>query len=237
MKTKSVLVCVLINLFSINLYSQDSYSAGLTIGPNFSKIVGDWERIIQVDYKPQFLTGVHLGFFLQLNVSKDFSVEPQLLYSEKGVKFDETISETQTGAGLQSSYEGYSRLTEKLNYLSLPVIIKYRTKNFSFNGGFYVSKLLKAHLEIEENITISQYDFQTGTYSQTQQRNSFFYKGTNGFNVTDFGYVLGVDYMSSVGFGMDIRIENGFSNIYENDLAGKFKNSTLHAGLRIRLTR
>jgi hypothetical protein len=61
------------------------------------------------------LSGFHAGVIADLSLAESFSLQPQLLYSAKGVKFkDVDINENET------------KVSFKLNYLELPVNFLYK---------------------------------------------------------------------------------------------------------------
>jgi outer membrane protein with beta-barrel domain len=76
---------------------------GITVGVNLAKLAGDSVQ------GSKTRTGFVGGATLVLPLSRDFAFEPELVYSMKGSKFDEQ--------GVSGSF--------KLNYVELPILIRY----------------------------------------------------------------------------------------------------------------
>ena len=78
--------------------------------------------------------GLKFGGFMEYKVSENFSIQPELYYSQQGTKVEE------------NNIDG----TYKLDYLNLPVLGKiYVNKQFSINVGLQLGILLLGELEIE----------------------------------------------------------------------------------------
>ncbi|HMR93192.1 MAG TPA: porin family protein [Chitinophagaceae bacterium] len=76
--------------------------------------------------------GFHLGGFVNLAVSETFSVQPELLFSNQGTKF-----ETEEGSA-----------TYHTNYLNIPVMAQYTTASgFYAETGPYAGFLLSAKIK------------------------------------------------------------------------------------------
>jgi hypothetical protein len=79
---------------------------GVKAGVNMSNLTGDATN----DYKSR--TGFNAGMFLEIPVSKKFSVKPELVYSLQGAKSD----------GVQDIFPAS---TLKTGYVNIPVLAKY----------------------------------------------------------------------------------------------------------------
>lgn len=235
MKTAYLLLIFLL-MMPICVLAQNEYNYGLAAGINFSKVQGNWAKLTQIEnITPDYQTGAQMGFFLDMQISRNFSIEPQLKFSQKGVKFENDITYTETTGNIQKRYSIYHKLTEKFNYLALPVLVKYRINNFSVFSGWYFSKLLSAKLDEEASIQIEETDLTTNTTLNSQESSTAYYRGTNGYNATDIGYVAGVDYTFPSGVGFEARIENGFLNTFDVPvIKDKFKNNVIYTGVRFR---
>jgi hypothetical protein len=90
------------------------FEIGVKGGVNFSNFTGtgNWQ-----DVKAKTLVGYHFGGFVSFFLGNYFAVQPEILFSTQGSKF-ETAGQT---------------FDQKVNYINLPVMLKYRSKS-----GFYL---------------------------------------------------------------------------------------------------
>ncbi|KQB43050.1 porin family protein [Flavobacterium aquidurense] len=103
---------------------------GVKGGLNLSTVVGgDVE-----DTKS--LVGFHVGGFAEIKVVEKFFIQPELLYSAQGTKFDGPFGED---------------FDTKLNYLNIPVLAKYYiVEKFSVEAGPQLGILLSAKADGED---------------------------------------------------------------------------------------
>lgn len=216
--------------------AQKDYYYGIAAGINFAKVQGNWAKLTQIEnITPDYQTGAQMGFFLDMQISESFSIEPQLKFSQKGVKFENNLTFTETENNILRTIQVYHKLTERFNYLVLPVLVKYRINKFSVFSGLYISKLIKAKLDEEIILEIIETDLLTNNTIQYQESSTGYYSGTNGYNTTDIGYLAGVDYNFPSGIGFEARIENGFLNTFDVPvIKDKFKNNVVYTGVRFR---
>jgi hypothetical protein len=115
-----------------SLYSQNKY--GLSAGFNYSKITG---RETTADKYP--LYRYNTGIFADFKYGENSTIQVELKYDLKGGILKDSIT---------NRIDGFYEITERLDYVSLPVLYKYRFENkkseiFLFYGGS-ISYLLKA---------------------------------------------------------------------------------------------
>ena len=85
--------------------------------------------------------GLNLGFFAKLPLTKGFSIQPELLYSNKGAK--ETYDNFIQGSG---------EYRFNLHYIELPVLAVINlSNNFNIHGGPYISYLAAANVKNMDN--------------------------------------------------------------------------------------
>lgn len=120
----------------------------------------------------------HIGVYGESFISNDFSIQPELVYSQQGY-------EVKSNSG---------RFTQKLNYLNLPIMFKaYPTNNFFLEAGPQIGLAISHKEEFDSSFNL----FDT---SQEFDPNRFDY-GINfggGFK-TDAGISLGVRYHLGLG--------------------------------------
>ena len=88
------------------------------------------------------LVGFQLGGFAEINVWKKFFIQPELLYSAQGAKFD--------------GYYGERDYTVNLNYINIPVLAKYYiTKEFTVEAGPQLGLLVGSkNIEDEKSVDV-----------------------------------------------------------------------------------
>ena len=91
-------------------------NAGLKADINFFRIYGD-------GMTRQFHPGVSGGFFSEFRISSKWSVQPELLYSQRNTKTRNFSKFYSSSVSLQASDDVF------LSYISLPVLIKYKFNN------------------------------------------------------------------------------------------------------------
>ena len=170
-----------------------SYGAkvGMTLS-NITQTPAGWEQ------DKSFKGGFTGGVFLNYSLTENFSLQPELLYTQKGVK--------------DNLYEGFVTvdLTASFDYIELPVLAKYTfmpEKKFRPNiyGGPSVAFTMSSELEVSAFLFSAEIDFSDLTH------------------VTDFGIVAGGGFDYSLGTGMiicDARFYLGFTNVI---LSGDFE--------------
>jgi hypothetical protein len=169
-----------------------SYGAkvGMTLA-NITQTPAEWEQ--DNSYKAGF-TG---GLFLNYAVTDHFSLQPEILYTQKGVN--------------DKLYDGFITvdITAYFDYIELPALAKYTfmpDAKFRPNifGGPCVAFTILSELEVTALLLSGRIDFTDLTH------------------VTDFGLVAGGGFDYSIGKGMivcDARFHVGFTNVI---LSGDF---------------
>lgn len=174
MKKNILTICIaLLGLASVNAQAV----LGIKGGVNFSSIAGD--NLNGVKYRTSF----NVGLVTEIETSSSTSVQPELVYSSQGFKFDGGRVGGINGPILDSD-------TFKMDYLNIPVVFKYYiNEGFSFETGPQLGFLLSAKSvdgtvnssDLKNNLTTASFDWLIG----------FGYKFDNGFNVNaryNFGF-------------------------------------------------
>ena len=114
---KIILIALLLLAFSPAVFAQGITAKGVKGGLNIATLTGDDVE----DAKSKI--GFAFGGFLTYEVNEMFSLQPELLFTMKGSKYDEEDTETDED-GWQSyyKYEG----SWNLNYLEIPVLAKLK---------------------------------------------------------------------------------------------------------------
>ena len=145
------------------------------------------------------------GVFAKLPVSKGLSIQPELLYSNKGAQ-----------ATYDNGIQGQGVYRFNLNYIELPLTLVVNVvKNFNIHFGGYAAYLASANVK----------NVQEGTIIGVTDLNE------NDFNRFDYGLVggLGLD-VKRVGFGVRYNYglrELGVPGTLAGELTKNSRNSSL----------
>jgi len=151
---------------------------------------------------PSSLIGFHIGGFVDIKISDKFSIQPELLYSTQGSKFNMVVSDGNTEYNTEN--------TVKLAYINIPVMFKYyATEKFSLEAGPQIGFLTNS--EIEVNV-LGQ--------SVTQDAKEL-------FESIDFGLNLGAGYDITKNISAGIRYNFGLVNVAKTEAGSNdsIKNS------------
>ena len=124
-------------VFAFGFANAQEVKFGAKAGVNFSTFTGD---VSDVNGK----VGFQVGAFAEIKVSDKFAVQPELMYSSLGAKFE--------NSGVT--------LTNTVDYIVLPVMAKYYlAEAFSLEAGPQVGFLMSAKLSASGNSTDVKEDF------------------------------------------------------------------------------
>jgi len=194
---KIILSAALLMAVGFSASAQEDIKFGVKAGVNFATFGGDIE---DADSR----TGFHAGVVAEFKLSENFSIQPELLYSQMGAKFKDSGS----FGGFSYSYEQ----TSKFDYLSLPILAKYYVlEGLSIEAGPQVGYLLSAKNEVkgDSEDVLASGDVKDGSKS------------------VDFGVAGGLAYDLPIGVFFQARYYAGLSNVNDNDGDLDVKNSAL----------
>ena len=168
--------------FSAN--AQDNLKFGVKAGVNFATFGGDVE---DVDSR----TGFHAGVVAEFKLSENFSIQPELMYSQMGAKLDYVDSDGIIQYNVES--------TSKFDYISLPILAKYYIiEGLSIEAGPQIGFLVSAKQEDKiSGIGEQSSDVKEGSKS------------------IDFGLAGGLAYDLPIGVFFQARYYAGIANIAE----------------------
>lgn len=182
---KKITLAILLGVTSTVSYAQ-TFSFGPKAGVNISNYTGG-------DIQSDALVGYHLGGLLNFGFGDYFSIQPEVLFSTQGAKVQ----------------RGETKNDFKINYLSIPVMLKFKT-----GGGFYVEAGPQLGLRMSQDIP--------------EQTIDHFAKNL------DLGVGGGIGYQSKIGLGLGVRYTAGLSKVGDfsgQDISPDFKNSVIQASV------
>ncbi|MCC3155608.1 PorT family protein [Hymenobacter sp. 15J16-1T3B] len=179
---------------------------GIKAGANYSNIAGDVTDEDRFENK----FGFHGGLLLNADLTGDgfFSIQPELLYSQKGYKngdFQRTLGP------LQYQFKG----TVNYNYLDLPILAKINADGLFFELGPQFGYLLKIkdHTEFTSNVP-------GATYSSTSIQD------LDNVNRFELGYAAGLGYQAESGPMIGLRYNGAFTDFAKDAYqSGSYKNA------------
>src|SRR5689334_19779619 len=116
MKKLMLLVAVgLVTVISVNAQRLDF---GGKVGANLTKIDG-------VKFSDAYKLNYQLGFFAEIDINKNWGIQPELLFSQTSSRVDSNWSAVYQG--LPSSL---LKRDVKLNYLNIPILLRINAGNF-----------------------------------------------------------------------------------------------------------
>ena len=159
-------------------------SKGLKFGLNMAKVTGDSASMGTVDatFKPGFAFGGFLGF----NLSPAVTIQPEVMYVMKGAKYE----------------EGDMELQFKVNYLEVPVLLKYNfTTSGSISPALFVGPAVAFKIGAKAKISDQ-------TYSEEVDLENI--------KSTDFGLIIGAGFdfaAENYNIVFDVRYTVGMSGL------------------------
>lgn len=189
MKIRKQLIAFILVAVMSNAAVAGDVSFGIKAGLNYTAITNNpksWDDNLE------WKAGISAGAFLSYRFNEWLSLQPELLYSQRGVNsklLDYSIIEVD--------------LTAAFSYIEIPLLLEYTVPlEGSFRPVIYagpvLSYMLSSELELSASILSATVDI--GSLS----------------HVNDFGGILGAGFEWDVGNGLvtfDVRYQRGFTNV------------------------
>lgn len=206
MKTKvSILLAML--LITSGAFAQFT-RYGIKAGVNFSNMT------IDDSDDSSLKTGFHAGVFGRMGISEQFSLQPELLYTTKGLTntYDNVLA------------EGEAKFN--LNYIEIPVNLVYHlAEDFSFQLGPYISYLANANVSTDNSV-LDFFEIDTNDNIDRDNFKSFDFGLTGGLDFSLDPVVLGFKYNLGL-------VKVAKDNIPAEQLLGDARNTVIqvYAGI------
>ena len=224
MKKSAIFAAALLATAAVSSAQAQEVRIGLRAGANYSNLAGNINNQDTYNNKFGFLGGV----MVNVPVTSDgfFSVQPEVLYSQKGFENKPTEYSVLGIPGTMQKREG----SVNYNYLDVPVLLKVRASGLVFEAGPQYSYLLSANNKTKTT-TIPAFGGTTTTEAQSKT-------DVNGLNRNELGYVAGVGYEATNGLSLNLRYTGAFSDFVKsgNDsyFNGDLKNAR-HSAFQLSL--
>jgi len=210
MKRKTLLLLTICVTMAATVFAQNRVSGGITAGANYSYLSSS-DEVAGYNYDWKWKFGPVGGIYLNLPIGNTLSIQPSLLYSQMGSKYEFTDN------------TGTRKWTQNLGYLSVPVPLKINAgDHFAFLLGpqfdFLVGARLKddADNKVKNEDNFKQFDFALTGGIQLMPNSPV--------SITIRGMV-----------GLNNLMETPSSAVSQTYLVGKLHNSAAQATLNFRL--
>ncbi|MCC3155607.1 PorT family protein [Hymenobacter sp. 15J16-1T3B] len=207
--------------------AQAQVRLGFRAGGNYANLAGNLKNENTYNNKLGFLGGV----ILNADVSGDgfFSVQPELLYSQKG--FENKPTEYSRPLLLGGTRTEKREGKVNYNYLDVPVLARINADGFVFEAGPQYSYLLNARDETRTTVTVN------GESRTSEASNQ---KDVSGLRRSELGYVAGVGYQADNGLGLGLRYTGAFSDFVKPENGDSYFNGDLknarHSAVQLSLS-
>lgn len=173
---------------------------GVKAGLNVSSLAFD-----ESELNSSNKTGFTAGLMVEIPLLKNFSFQPEVLYSQQGTKNSFSDSDV-TNSNYKSTIE--------LNYLNIPVMLKYYViKGLSLQAGPQIGILLKANNKYQDN------------FLGYENQESFDLKDYSAGIDTSVNFGLGYQFKDK--FYTDLRYNISYLNVFKDGDTNHFINSDM----------
>lgn len=205
---KKALLLSLMTGMALHAQAQSDVRLGIKAGATLSSFSGG--DVSDAKYKFGFNGGLTANF----GINDRLSFQPELLYSMKGVRGEDSGT-TSMGGVVYSSSE---KVNITLHYIDVPLLLKLNSNQLFFEVGPQLGFLAGQKTTDEGTVTY------TSGGSTTTQKFSESSTSTDGLRKVDIGYVLGVGYQISEDVSLGLRYNGGFTSL-DKDGDAKAHNS------------
>ncbi|WP_292009444.1 porin family protein [Chryseobacterium sp.] len=155
--------------------------------------------------------GYYAGVLVNIPLSREFSIQPEVLYNELGSRNVVSSTEITNGPATINAKNEY-RAT--LRYITVPVMVQFKPmRNFYVEAGPEFSYFVSGKNTGETKVTTT-----IGSTTSTQTQSTSDKIDKDNINKLNFGLGLGVGYDFTPNFGINARYVNSLSNIYNSTL-------------------
>nr|WP_315028274.1 porin family protein [uncultured Chryseobacterium sp.] len=168
--------------------------------------------------------GFHAGAFVNIPISKQFSLQPEVLYNQMGAR--DVISSTNVTTG---STTVKTNVEDKvtMNYISVPLMVQMRpTEKFYIEAGPEFSYFINGKNKGESTIATT-----TGGVTTTTTNSHSEDLDKDQINRFNFGLGLGLGYDITSNIGISARYVNSLTKIDKSRPAAENNNRVFQLGL------
>ncbi|QAA80594.1 PorT family protein [Aequorivita sp. H23M31] len=216
------LLIILVTLFALSVEAQE-VRLGIKAGINLATLKGAGAK----DFDSK--TGINFGGFVEIPVSKNFYLQPELLYSAQGIKAEyfHVMSVEKRVAKV------HRNIQLDLHYLNIPIMAKvYLLEGFALEVGpqlgFIISAKKNVKVDVsgelsDEAINVVKAEYAVGKSDVKEA-----------FKTVELGLGFGPTYQSEMGILLGARFTFGFTGVYKDSSGPTQENKVIQffAGYR-----
>ncbi|ASW73666.1 hypothetical protein IQ37_14805 [Chryseobacterium piperi] len=166
--------------------------------------------------------GFHAGAFVNIPLSKEISLQPEVMFNQLGAK--SVLSDVTTPDGVTRTQRDY-RTT--LNYISVPLMVQFKpADNFYVEAGPEFSYFVSGKNKGETTVTTT-----TDNMTTTQRSSVSETINKDNINRFNFGLGLGLGYYFTHNLGINARYVNSLTKIDKSVPAALNNNRVFQLGL------
>ena len=188
---------ILLSVFFFFVLTTSYSQFGITLGVNFAKLQA---KETETDLK--FKTGISGGLFYQFNLDENFSIVPEVIYSQLGVRTEEN----EIGVAFSAKI--------KMNYLQIPILAKHKILG---NDNLALHILGGPYIGFGLGNAISEQ-----CYNGDCMSDEISY-GSNGnedeIENPDYGIMIGLGTTIKSNFTFDVKYQYGLKNLAMSDVS------------------
>ncbi len=213
MKSLKTLILIVVLFSSSSAFCKDkAFQIGLKGGLNIYSLLNP-----SAGFSSNFATGFHAGIITSINFdSSNFSIRPEVLFNRVGADLEQFTYSNYTNLNLAHTSSTHLKYAMTFDYIQVPVLLSYQfSGGVSIAIGPYAGYLLKARSD--SSVFIS---FKDSSNIPSNIAKSSSGSGSldviNSMNKLDFGAMIGLNYESAKGFGMQFRYSYGITNVFQS---------------------
>ncbi|CAM3026204.1 PorT family protein [Chryseobacterium flavum] len=168
--------------------------------------------------------GFHAGVLVNIPISKQFSLQPEVLYNQMGAR-DVAYSTEEVQGATTIKTKGQDKLT--MNYISVPVMVQMKPfEGFYIEAGPEFSYFLNGKTKGEATVAST-----TGGITTTTTESHSEDLNKDNINKFNFGLGLGLGYDITPNIGINARYVNSLTKIDKRVPAADNNNRVFQLGL------
>ena len=195
---KKLFALVIILVLSYTSIQAQGIRLGVKAGANLNKISGQ-------SFSDEFTLAYHVGAFVELDFNKKWGIQPEIFWSQSSAK-PTSFQTIYSGSYVAPTFDPQNPI--RLNYLSIPLLLRYNLGLISLLAGPQYSILMNTDKTILQN-------------------------GQSAFSNGDFAMVAGAQINLKV-LRLYGRYNIGLSNINDISNKDKWTNQQIQLGVGLR---
>ncbi len=240
---KTILSLGLLVVLGSTAQAQSGIKIGLKGGANLASYTGTDKNDTKAKY------GFSAGATFNFPLSDMIAIQPELLYSQKGIKLDYSGANNSDASLFKSSGTVSGTFGQTLSYIDVPVLLRVNTGGgdgsglffeFGPQGSFLIAQRGFIDSGDKASVILMGPDRNNSKSSGASSPATAVGNSTDDFNKVVIGYAAGIGYQLTSGLSIGIRYTGDISQVYKDGtgtadafkpyqaLGAKFTNPNVH---------